>query len=325
MSQQAAAVTESPQTTSHSADLSLPTDWRRWLQLAIAALWLLDGILQYQTFMFSKDFSATFLAGMADGNPKWIAASVLWAARIVESNPLLINAGFATLQLGIGLAIAFRPTLRLGLAVSVVWAVVVWWFGEGLGMLLTGGASPLSGAPGAVLLYAVLAILLWPTAKDTSRSFVAAEPVGVPAAKVIWLVLWGGLAALNLQPSQLTGDSVHSMVSGMSDGQPGWLAFLIKAFAGLSAHNGIALTIIGAVILAAIAVGIFLPQSWTRIVVIAAVVAAAFIWVFGEALGSLFGGQGTDVNSGPLLALIALAYWPISAPATTSSSTGVYA
>jgi len=286
------------------------TDRRRWLQLLLAAIWVLDGILQYQTYMFSKDFSMTFLAGMAQGNPPWIASSIVGAAHFVASNPVLINAGFGTLQLGIGLAIAFRPTVRLGLAVSIAWSLIVWWFGEGLGLLLGGHASALSGAPGAVLLYGVLAVLLWPTAKNTAGSFVAARPVGVPAAKIIWAVLWVGLAALNLQPSQLTPDSVHSMVSGMSAGQPGWVAFLITAFSGISAHNGVVLSIVGAVILALIGVGIVLPRAFIRVVVIAALVAAAFIWVIGEALGALFGGQGTDVNSGPLLALIAAAYWP---------------
>ena len=39
-------------------------------------------------------------------------------------------------------------------------------------------------------------------------------------------------------------------------------------------------------------------------------VVAAFIWVFGEAFGQLLTGGATDPDSGPLLALIALAYWP---------------
>ncbi len=324
MSQVPGTATSTAALTPHAARSLVPTDWRRWLQLALAAIWVFDGILQDQTYMFSKDFSVSFLAGMAEGNPDWIASSILWAAHIVEGNPVLVNAGFATLQLGIGLAIAFRPTLRLGLAVSIVWSLGVWWFGEGLGMLLTGGATALAGAPGAVLLYAVLAVLLWPTVKDTSASFVAAQPLGIPAAKTVWVVLWGGLAALNLQPSQLTADSVSSKVSGMGDGQPGWVSFLINRFAEFSDHNGVALSIIGAILLALVAVGIFLPGRWTRTVLVAAVVVAAFIWVIGEALGAPFGGKGTDVNSGPLLALIALAYWPTTTKAVTTS-TGVSA
>jgi hypothetical protein len=286
------------------------TDRRRWLQLALAAIWVLDGLLQYQTFMFTREFSTQILAPTAAGNPEWIRDSILWAAHAVAGNPVVIDAGFGTLQLAIGLAIAWRRSLKVGLAVSIIWSLVVWWFGEGLGGLLTGGASALMGAPGAVLLYLVLAVLLWPTAQSTVGSFVAAQPMGRIAAKVIWLVVWVGLAALNLQPANLAPNAVHAMEDGMADGQPGWLAGVITAFTSLSAHNGIALTIIGTVILILIAVSVLFPPSILRAGVIAGVVAAAFIWVVGEALGGVYGGEGTDVNSGPLLALIALAYWP---------------
>jgi hypothetical protein len=41
---------------------------RRALQLALAALWLLDAVPQYQTFMFSEGFPR-MLAATAAGNP----------------------------------------------------------------------------------------------------------------------------------------------------------------------------------------------------------------------------------------------------------------
>ena len=51
-----------------------------------------------------------------------------------------------------------------------------------------------------------------------------------------------------------------------------------------------------------------------------AIVVAAFIWVFAQAFGGILAGGATDVNSGPLLALLALAYWPLrtvpASPAT---------
>jgi hypothetical protein len=287
------------------------TDKRRWLQLALAAVWVFDGLLQFQTYMFTKDFATQILAPTAEGNPAWIAASIHWSAGIVEVNPVLTNTAFATLQLAIGLAIAWRRLLKAGLVVSIVWSLLVWWFGEGLGGILIPGASILAGAPGAVLLYLILAILLWPTAKSTAGSFVAAQPIGLIAAKIVWVVVWVGLAALNLEPQNLTPGAVHSLEEGMADGQPGWLAGLIKAFGAFSNHYGLVLTIIGTIILVLTGVSVLLSRAILRVGGIAGVVVAAFVWVIGEALGGVYGGQGTDVNSGPLLALIALAYWPI--------------
>jgi len=46
---------------------------RRARQLALAALWLLDAVLRYQTFMFSQGFPR-MLAATAAGNPAGVAA-----------------------------------------------------------------------------------------------------------------------------------------------------------------------------------------------------------------------------------------------------------
>ncbi len=298
------------------------TDRRRWLQLALAVVWAFDGLLQFQTIMFTRGFAQLFIGTSGHGNPAWVSSSIHWAWSIVEANPVPTNAAFATLQLALGLGIAWRRSVRVALIVSIVWSLAVWWFAEDLGGLLSGTANALTGAPGAVLLYAVLAVLLWPTQRDTSRSFVAAEPVGAAAAKVVWLVLWLGFAALNLQPANLEPGAVSATVAGMGDGQPGWVTAIVDGFAEFSAHNGAALSIVGAIIMAFVGLGILLPRRWNRAAVAVALVVSAFIWVVGQALGAVFGGQSTDVNSGPLLAIVALAYWPTGPSAANRAADG---
>ena len=136
-------------------------DRRRALHLGLAAIWLLDGVLQYQSSMYTKAFGQ-MLAGSAAGNPSVIARPISWDATLVEHHLVLLNTLFATIQLLLGLGIAFRPTVRLALAASVAWSLAVWWLGEGLGGVLNGTPDPVNGAPGAVILYALLAVLLWP-------------------------------------------------------------------------------------------------------------------------------------------------------------------
>ena len=147
-------------------------DARRKLQLALAGIWLLDAILQFQAFMFSKGFSQ-MLAGTGPGNPGVIAGPISWSARLIAEHAIVTNALFAAIQLLIGLGIAYRPTVRLALGVSIAWALGVWWLGEGLGGVLSGVASPVNGAPGAVIIYALLAVLLWPPRHERPASFVA--------------------------------------------------------------------------------------------------------------------------------------------------------
>jgi hypothetical protein len=48
---------------------------------------------------------------------------------------------------------------------------------------------------------------------------------------------------------------------------------------------------------------------------------AAVLWVFGQAFGEIMTGGATDPNSAPLLALLALAYWPPrAAPAQVAAA-----
>jgi len=297
-----------------------PLDARRALQLALAAIWLLDGVLQYQAFMFTSGFSQ-MLAGTADGNPAVIAKPITWDANLIGHHTVALNVIFATIQLLLGLGIAFRPTARIALAASVLWALGVWWFGEGLGGVLSGAASPLNGAPGAVILYALLAVLLWPADREVPAPFTAARAVGAHVARALWAVLWLSLAYFALTPDNRAPAGVSGMIAGMEGGEPVWLQDLQKGAASLIGNDGLAASVALAVALVLIAAGVYLPARTARTArtaratLVLAIVVAALIWVFAQALGGILTAGGTDVNSGPLLALLALAYWPLQTAA----------
>jgi len=291
--------------------------WRRALQLALAALWLLDAVLQYQTFMFSQGFPR-MLAATAAGNPVGVAGPVTWSAHLIGTHPGAANAAFATLQLLLALGIAWRPTVRAALAASVAWALAVWWLGEGLGGVLTGTASPVTGAPGAALLYALAAVLLWPTPKGAERDrpapFAAGAAVGAPVARALWLLLWGGMAWLTVVASQGPGLLPGADPAGaMPAVDPRWLRSLDAAASGLlSQHAGLA-GLVTAGLFACIAAGVYLPVPAARAVLCLAVLAALAMWAAGQDLGGLFTRATTDPDSAPLLVLLAAAYWPVRA------------
>ena len=298
------------------ATTSPGTDARRVLQLVLAATWLLDGLLQYQSSMYTTMFGE-MIGDSATGNPGVIASPISWNAVLVEHHLVLLNTVFATIQLLLGLGIAYRPTVRVALAASIAWSLGVWWFGEGLGGVLSGGASPVNGGPGAVILYALLAVLLWPADRPgVTAPFVAARAVGAPVARLLWLTLWGSLAYFALTPANRAPQALHDMIVGMTGGEPGWVTGLENHAAALLDHQGLAASIVLAVALIVIAAGVFLPPPLARSALILALVVAAFIWVFGQAFGQILTGGATDPNSAPLLALLALAYWP---PATAGT------
>jgi hypothetical protein len=300
-------------------------DTRRLFQLGLAGIWLLDAVLQYQSFMYSRGFGP-MLAATAAGNPHLIAGPISWDAALVGHHTVLLNTTFATIQLVIAVGIACRRTVKVALAGSVLWALGVWWFGEGLGGILTGGASPLNGAPGAAVIYALIAVLLWPADRDPAAPFVAGRAVGTRVARLIWVVFWAAMIYFTVQSSNLTATGPSAMISGMASGEPTWLAWIGNNAAGLIGHQGVALSIVLAIIFAVIAISVFLPAPAARAAIVGAIVAAAAIWVVAEALGGILTGGGTDPNSGPLLALFALLYWPardvLGPRAATTTTTG---
>jgi hypothetical protein len=259
--------------------------------------------------MYTKAF-AQLLAGTAAGNPAVIARPITWNASLVGHHLVLANTIFATAQLLLGLGIAFRPTVRIALAGSIAWSIGVWWFGEGLGGVLIGGASPLNGAPGAVIIYGLLAVLLWPADRAPSAPFTAARAVGAHAARAVWLVFWLSEAYFALIPANRAPQAVSAMIVSMEGGEPRWLAAIERGGASLVANQGLAASVALAVALALIAIGVYLPRPVARATLVLAIVVALVIWVVAEALGGILAGGGTDPNSGPLLVLLALAYWP---------------
>jgi len=288
-------------------------DVRRRLQLVLAGIWLLDGVLQFQAFMFSKGFSQ-MLGATAAGNPAVVADPISWSAKIIADHPTATDAIFALIQVAIGLGIAWRPARKLALGASVVWALAVWWLGEGLGGVLNGAASPVNGAPGAVIIYALLAVLLWPGRQDRAAPFAAGRFTGATVARLLWLVLWGSLAYLALLPATRAPKALGALVAGMASGQPGWLAGLDDHLGAFLTGNGPAMAVVLAIVLAVVAVSAFLPRPGARAGVMLALATAAFLWL-AEGLGGMLAGGGTDPNSGPLLALLALAFWPLASAA----------
>jgi hypothetical protein len=281
---------------------------RRKLQLVLAAAWLLDGILQYQPSMFSRSFPQ-MLSDSAQGNPAVVAGPITWSAGFIDHHLAVLNAVFATIQLALGLGIAWRPTVRLALGASVAWALGVWWLGEGLGGVLAGTASPVNGAPGAVLLYAVLAVLLWPADRDPDAPFVAGRAVGAGVARALWLAVWGSLAVFAVLPASRAPQALSGMISGMAPGEPAWLGWLDNWAGNALSHHGLLASLVLAAVLAIVAAGIYLPMRYIRPVIVLALLVAVALWL-AQGLGGIFTGSGTDPDSAPLLALLAVSFWP---------------
>ena len=259
---------------------------RRGLQIALGLVWVLDAALQYQPVMFTRSFPSMMLMPSAMGEPAFVSGPVLTASRLIAGHVVPWNAMFATVQLVLGLGLLARATTRAALAGTIAWGLGVWWLGEGLGGIFGGMADPLTGAPGAALLYAFLAVLLWPRPRPASSW----------GTRVAWAALWGTMAVLMLTAP--------------------------AASASLTASGGTRAAVVTAVFTAAFAlaaVGVLVPAT-TRPALVLAMAAALAAWGLGQDFGALFSGTATDLNTGPLLVLVALAYWPGAAGSDRSTT-----
>jgi hypothetical protein len=58
--------------------------------------------------------------------------------------------------------------------------------------------------------------------------------------------------------------------------------------------------------------GVFMPPKVTQITVALAIVVFALIWITVQDFGGILAGGATDPNSGLLIIVVALLYWPLT-------------
>lgn len=275
------------------------SDTRRTLQTVLGLIWLLDGGLQFQSFMYSHGF-IEMLTSMTSGQPGWISGSITWAAHTAEHHLAVYNTLFALVQCFIGFGLLYRRTVKPALAISFAWVLVVWWFGEAFGMMFMSMASPLTGAPGAVLIYALIGLIVWPNDRPGGL-------LGVRGARTAWAALWLVMAWLWLEaPSSnasAISESIKAAPSGMS-----WLSTLQEWLAKSLHGNGVAPAIVLALLSAAISIAV--TANWrAKTFLSIAIVLNLVFWVVGQGFGGIFEGGATDPNAGPLFIVFAAALW----------------
>jgi hypothetical protein len=277
------------------------SDSRRSIQTVLGLIWLLDGGLQFQSFMYGKGFIGS-LTALEPGQPGWLASSVNWGATTMQSHQAIFNTLAALIQVAIGLGILCRTTTKPAIALSFFWALSVWWFGEAFGMLLTNGAQPLTGAPGAVLLYALIGAIAWPGERPGGL-------LGVRGARTAWMALWLLMAWLWLLAASSSANAIHNAIKAAPSGM-GWLSSVQSGFATITKGDGLVFALALSGISIAIAVAVRLNWRAREFLIVAAVLNLVF-WVVGQGLGGMFAGGATDPNAGPLFILLAYALYTL--------------
>lgn len=295
---------------------------RKTLQRILGFLWLMDGLLQLQPLMFTGNMINSIMRPMLNGQPGFIEPSLQFIVNQTSEHLALVNVVIAVVQicLGLGFLLLSGRWVKDLVIASIVWSLIVWYGGEGMSMLLTGQASILSGAPGAVLLYPLLGFAVYPRRK--SDPAVQSGKVNVhydgllTRASLRWILsgFWFFAALLQLQPYWWQAGRISQSI-GAVIGQGGLDTVLVdpvlQQLTNITAPIEIPLNIALIVLFLTLGTGIAVARrEQLRAFLIASIVVSVVIWYCSEAFGMILTGMATDFNSGLLVVVMALACWP---------------
>ncbi len=289
---------------------------RTLLRLSFGALWLVDGLLQFQPSM-PLGLANQVVRPMAASTPGWLHDLMNSAINLWNAHPVGFAVGVAWLQVGLGvlLLISNGSVGRIAAALSAGWAALIWLIGNGAGGVFDSSSSILFGWPGATLFYVVAGVWLAGPRTNFPQRFskVTLRGLGI-------LALLG--AVLQCLPSREfwhggSSNALTAMTQSMTQTpQPTWLASSVKAVGTLAGTMGGGFNVAVILWLVISGVGLWLTParnwSWGTWTFIGG---ALFFWIAAQDT-ALFGGLATDVNS--LVPLAALT-WCASAGHATSS------
>src|SRR5208282_1907388 len=223
---------------------------RRGVQIALGCIWLLDGLLQFQSFMYSHAFIKDVIEPTAKGQPGFIREPILTFAHFYSHNFTLWNTLSAEIQCAIGLGLILGGrAVRPALFASYFWALIVLWFGEGFATLFSGApVSPLMGAPGAVFIYLMVGLLVWPKDDNAAGKPVDGGLLGRLGGRIVWTVVWLEAAVLWLLRVDHSREAIKEQITGMAEASPHWLATTQHSVAKGFGGDGVTLATLLAIV-----------------------------------------------------------------------------
>ena len=285
---------------------------RRVLRIGFGLLWLFDGMLQAQPKM-PAGLPSQVIKPAAASSPHWVQDLVNWGAAAWVHHPVQAAAATVWIEAGIGIwmLVAARGTWsRLAGLAGLGWGLAVWVFGESFGGIAAPGLSWLTGAPGAVLCYAVAGAIValpgraWQTPRPGRRILAG---LGLFLAAMAVLQAWPGRGFWSGTVAGRPGPLASMVRSMAAVPQPKFLADWVAGFGSFVIGHGFAVNLFA---VAALAVTGLAFASGRRRLIRPAVTGFTLLcladWVLVQDLGFL-GGLGTDPNSMIPFALLAVA------------------
>ena len=273
----------------------------RFLRITFGLMWLFDGFFQMRPDM-PGGFTQQVVGPALAGAPSWLITLSTPFLNLWNNQPVRVDTAIAWLQIFIGLGLLFSKSTMLRtfvLYLSIAWSIVVFSIGNSFGIFYS-GASWLTGAPSAILVYAFASMFL--LAAQEERQWVQRNrPIALFVAA--FLTVGGFLQAL---PGK--GFWSHSgnsnMIAAMAQAkQPHFIISSLNAASQLAASQPTLFNFLMVVLPLSAAV-IVLTLNRNRFAIFYAITAEFLAWWIGMDFG-IFSSTSTDFNSGlPIIVLL---------------------
>lgn len=185
--------------------------WMAVVRVLFGVLLFVDAILEFQPGTYQVFNS--LLYSNASVSPEPLRGALILAAQIVAHNPSAWNGALAGLEAALAICVLLGIWGRLALLLSLPLFLVIWVFGQGMGLPFAAGTTDLnSGIP-----YFLISVLLlsghswerasvwaWVQRPGTPRTprFRIAVAGSLAAALVLGLLTWGSVSLYSRTPGQ---------------------------------------------------------------------------------------------------------------------------
>jgi cytochrome oxidase Cu insertion factor (SCO1/SenC/PrrC family) len=281
---------------------------RTFLRMSFGAIWLVDGILQFQPSM-PLGLGTGVVGAAIPGTPGWLHSLMNSGIVLWNEHPLAFAVGTAWIQVGIGIALMVSNG-RLGRSVALVsaaWAAMIWLIGNGAGGIFSPTGSILFGWPGATLFYVIAGLWLAGGTEVFKRTFSRST------LRLLSVILTLGALRQCLPSDGFwqggNANALTAMTQSMTQvAQPHWIASLALHGGNVAGTigGGANLIIIFWLLISAGGLWFASDRAWNW-PVWSTVAFALVFWVVAQDV-AFFGGLATDFNSlVPLAVLCACA------------------
>ncbi len=259
-----------------------------------AIFWIVDGLLQLQPRLLSKDFIDKVINPLFINNHTVLQLAASRLSHIFLLQPLLFGLLIALIQITIGIMVFSNRYRRIGLVISVLWSLFIWLFGQNAGGIFSHQINPLQSSPGPAVFYTLISIYFL---LSQNKHELITYLVLFFSWSLFWLVQ---MFTILINPGLIR----MGIMMKLNNNIPSYLLSLNRSIQNfsLSHINLVILLLLFIPLIAILSVffnrkfNIYISPIWISYLI--------FIFVYFQNLGSYYTGLMTDIGIMPIIIFI---------------------